>query len=235
MKRTAIFLIFISFLAARMAAAQDWKNEKYLDAVVLGWKVKINTKLVSGDTSILERSLEIFNKELYDISNILPPKALVELKNVVFWFETETIDRGRAAEFLNSGSRLASHGLNPAKGGGIEIVPSRYIAAKVTLENWVVLHELAHAYHSMVLSYDNSEIIGAYKASQASGLYIRVRTAMNFHRRGYASTNYREYFAELSTMYFGHINYYPFDRADLLQYDKKGYDLVEKMWRVNEK
>ena len=55
-------------------------------------------------------------------------------------------------------------------------------------------------------------------------------------RRGYASLNYYEYFAEISEAYFGNeCNFYPFNRQQLKRYDITGYKLLQKLWYLNEK
>lgn len=234
MKYSILFIIFLSITALQTASAQDYANEKYIDIDVLGWKVKVNDKLIEGDTSILKKSLGLFGKELYDISHILPTKAVAALKNVTFWFETETVTHGYTGQYLGSRKWLIKHGANPEKARGIEIVAGRYIDAKAVMEDWVILHELAHAYHHLIFEYDE-RIEKAFKVIKAAGLYANVRQGFNKHHHGYALTNHTEYFAEITTMYFGHNSYYPFDRFDLKHYDPIGYRLVEELWEVNEK
>ena len=236
MKHYNIYFLFLFFFAVQTAAAQDWKNEKYIDIEVLGWKVKVNTRLLEGDTSVLKKSLGLFGKELYDISQVLPSKSLKVLKTVTFWFEKETTTHGYTGEYWSSTSQkyLFRHGADPLKAGGIEIVAGRYIDQKAVMNDWVILHELAHAYHNLVIQYDE-QIQKTFKVIFNANLYADVRKGLDKLHHGYARTNYAEYFAEITTKYFGHSYYYPNDRADLKHYDILGYKLVEKLWRVNEK
>jgi hypothetical protein len=236
MKRYNIFMLFLFLAAAQAAAAQDWKDEKYIDIDVLGWKVKVNTKLLEGDTSVLKKSLGLFGKELNDILHVLPPRSIIILRSVPFWFEKETTTHGYTGEYWPPSSReyLIQHGGNPNKAGGIEIVAGKYIDAKAVMEDWVILHELAHAYHLLTIQYDG-KIKTAYKVIRNAGLYANVRRGLDMNHHGYALTNYKEYFAEITTMYFGHNSYYPFDRFDLKHYDPIGYKLVQDVWEVNEK
>lgn len=228
------FLLF--FFACQTAAAQDWKDEKYIDIDVLGWKVKVNDRLLEGDTSVLKKSLGLFGKELYDISHVLPSKSISILKTIIFWFEKETTTHGYTGEYWppNSQEYLIEHGGDPRKAGGIEIVAGKYIDAKAVFEDWVILHELAHAYHHLTVQYDE-RIRKIYEVILNAGLYRNVRRGLDKLHHGYALTNYKEYFAEITTMYFGHNSYYPFDRFDLKHYDPLGYKLVEDIWEVNEK
>jgi hypothetical protein len=236
MKRPIFSFLLILACGAGQGFGQDYKDEKYIDIDVLGWKVKVNERLIEGDTSVLKKSLGLFGKELYDISHVLPSKSLRVLKTVPFWFEKETTTHGYTGEYWPTNSRryLREHGGDPRKAGSIEIVAGKYIDAKALFEDWVILHELAHAYHDLVIEYDE-RIQTVYKVIRSAGLYANVRRGFDTHHHGYALTNYREYFAEITTMYFGHNSYYPFDRFDLKHYDPIGYKLVEDMWEVNEK
>ncbi len=235
-KNRIILLILFIFFAAGPALGQGYKDEKYIDIDVLGWNVKVNQRLVEGDTSILKKSLGLFGKELFDITHVLPPTSIAILKTVMFWFEKETTTHGYTGEFWPPSAKkyLIDHGGDPRKAGGIEIVAGRYIDAKALMEDWVILHELAHAFNYLQRRFDN-KIKTAYDVILRAGLYANVRRGFDTHHHGYALTNYKEYFAEITTMYFGHNSYYPFDRFDLRHYDPIGYKLVEEMWDVHEK
>ena len=235
--RRHFIILFLLTIYVQVVSAQDYKNEKYIDIEVLGWKVRVNERLIEGDTSLLKKSLALFGKELSAIERVLPKKSLGYIKFVPFWFEKETTTHGFTGEYWppSSGGYLIQHGGNPAKAGGIEIVAGRYFDAKVThADDWVILHELAHAYHYMAIQYDD-RIKKVFDVILRAGLYANVRRGFDTYHHGYALTNYKEYFAELSTMYFGHNSYYPYDRADLKNYDPIGYKMIEDLWEVNRK
>jgi nucleoid-associated protein YejK len=48
--------------------------------------------------------------------------------------------------------------------------------------------------------------------------------------KAYALQNEKEYFAELTEAYLGKNDFYPFQRQELLNYDKNGYKVLEKVW-----
>lgn len=97
----------------------------------------------------------------------------------------------------------------------------------------LMLHELTHAWHWHKYQTAFSVSKESWLASRSQGLYQSQR-----HRNGgivtpgYATTNHREYFAELTTMYFWEANYFPFNRNDLKGYDPKGYEMVERLWGI---
>ncbi len=106
-------------------------------------------------------------------------------------------------------------------------------------EFWVIkplLHELAHAYHLSRWG-DRGEapaaLEQAWRNAKATGLYRNLRDTENpsvTYSEGYALANLREYFAELTVMYFSRCNYGPQSREELKRYDPAGYAVVEKMW-----
>ncbi len=88
----------------------------------------------------------------------------------------------------------------------------------------VLLHELSHAVHHHLFNSNNPQIKAAYDQAIARGLY----------RGRYASTNQREYFAELSCAYFDKLAYRPHSQEELKQYDPIGYRLMEMCWGTQE-
>ena len=93
-----------------------------------------------------------------------------------------------------------------------------------------MLHELAHAYHFLVLGERHPGIAAAYRQAVERKLYDEVEHASGAKRRAYALRNEKEYFAELSEAYFGKNDFYPFSRADLQKHDPAGYRLLDQLW-----
>ena len=94
----------------------------------------------------------------------------------------------------------------------------------------VILHELAHAYHDQILSFDHPEIIAAYDAMKKAGTYEKVLLFNGEEVRHYGLTNHKEYFAEGTEAYFYRNDFYPFVRAELKQHDPQLHDTLEKVW-----
>src|SRR4026209_488224 len=118
---------------------------------------------------------------------------------------------------------------NPAKAGGIEISNS------LNFVNWsraeqpcMVLHELAHAYHFLVLGERHPAIAAAYRQAVGRRSYESVDCFGGGKRRAYALVDEKEYFAELSEAYFCRNDYYPYTRADLQRHDPAGYELRQR-------
>lgn len=96
---------------------------------------------------------------------------------------------------------------------------------------WMLLHELAHALHHRFLGGDaHPGIQQAFRHAQERHLYDQVAYVHGGTRPAYASTDAREYFAELSEAYLGRNDYFPFTRTDLQQHDPEGYAVLRKVW-----
>ena len=94
----------------------------------------------------------------------------------------------------------------------------------------VVLHELAHAYHDQVLSFDHPEIIAAYEKAKAAGNYESVLAHTGKKVKHYGLNNHKEYFAEGTEAFFYRNDFYPFVRAELKNHDPSLHDVLVKIW-----
>ena len=97
----------------------------------------------------------------------------------------------------------------------------------------IVLHELAHAYHDQILSFDDPTILDAFKNAKSEGLYDSVLHMSGNEKLAYAMTDHKEYFAELTEAYFGTNDFYPFVRPELLKHDPVGYEMIETVWGLH--
>ena len=94
----------------------------------------------------------------------------------------------------------------------------------------LVLHELSHAYHDLVLSHNYEPIIEAYEYAIEMQLYDSVQDIAGNFSEAYATTNYKEYFAEITEAFWGKNDYYPFIREELALHDTLGYDVLVEIW-----
>jgi hypothetical protein len=160
----------------------------------------------------------------------MPATRLAALRRVWIWVEWEKKKDG-AAEFHPSAQWLKSHGYNPEKAGHIELSNTRnFVAWSRSAQPWMVLHELAHAYHHLVLGEDCKSIEAAYKQAVDKKLYESVAYCGGGKQKAYALTNAKEYFAELSEAYFGRNDFFPFVRGDLKKHDPQGFQRMEQIW-----
>jgi len=101
---------------------------------------------------------------------------------------------------------------------------------------YLMLHELAHAYHDQVLGFGNSKIRIQYEAARDSGSYESVKRFTGrkiINDKAYGMNNGKEYFAESTEAFFGKNDFYPFDKEELKNHDPKMHDLLIDLWGVS--
>jgi len=99
-------------------------------------------------------------------------------------------------------------------------------------DSWVLLHEMAHAYHDQKIGFQERSIVSAYEDAKKKNLYAPGKLADGRTvAAAYALTNPMEYFAEISESYFGRNDYYPHTHEELRDYDRAGYDAVKNLWK----
>ena len=127
---------------------------------------------------------------------------------------------------------LKEHGMPVKMAKAIEIGNMKAFLSWTYEQPWMVLHELAHAYHDRVTpdGYENADIKSAYTAAMSAKTYESVRHWDGKMARHYACTNPMEYFAEATEAYFGQNDFFPFTNAELKNHDPNGFALMRKIW-----
>ena len=95
---------------------------------------------------------------------------------------------------------------------------------------WVVLHELAHAYHDRVLGFDDPRVKEAFEKYKKGGRGEQVLRHDGRRVRHYALTDHKEFFAEMTAPYFGANDFFPFNRAELRESEPDVYELMRHVW-----
>lgn len=203
--------------------------EKYARREIQGFTVLVHPE-VEKHPDDAKAALAELEAQLKKVCEVVPEKPLAALKKVRFWVEWEAKKNG-AAEFHVSAGWLKDNGYNPDKARGVEINNARnFVAWSKKTQPWMVLHELAHAYHFTVLGADHAGLHAAFKQAQERKLYDRVAFVHGGKRKAYALTSPAEYFAELSEAYFGKNDFFPFTRGELEKHDPAGFEMLKKAW-----
>lgn len=202
-----------------------------------GWTVRVDDRLLQGEASALGmRALRFLEGKLSDITAVVPADKLKKLQSV-----TIVLDRSHgglgAMQYHPSTDWLKEHGYSADLAKCVHIPVAAELPTKrcINEQPWVVLHELAHAYHDQVLGFDEPRIIEAYLRFKASGrgdaslLYDGTRV------RHYALTDEKEFFAEMTEAYFGTNDFFPFNRAELQEAEPEIYQLLVDIWETPSK
>lgn len=197
---------------------------------VEGWTVHVNKRLLAEKTGLAGRSLKLLQVKLYDINRLVPAKPLAKLHAVPIWLELDNDKFAPCAQYHPSKKWLQTHGFNPIKAKSVEISSAQRFLTWSIDQPFMILHELAHAYHDRVLGFQNKTILSAYRQAVASKSYDSVLRINGRKARHYALTNAREYFAESTEAWFGTNDFYPFVRAELQRHDPTMVRVLKEIW-----
>lgn len=217
------------------------KTWTYQKITIHGWTVYWENNLAKDETLTNDLNAEL-EKSFATIEKAVPTEPLAFLKTIPVWISDEPDYRMRPNErgqipFHRSAEWLRIRGYNPHMAPGVHVINPRAVLYEHKMFEWgpmTILHELAHAYHNLVLKLDDKRVKKAYRKARNKGLYRRVpeRSNPNVKAEAYANTNEEEYFAELTEAYFGRNDWYPQDRAELKKHDPVGFSMIEETWKV---
>ena len=222
--------------------AVDWEPiPGYKYRSILGFNVLINHTVLEEQARSTQRRkpLEVLELELGMLVHTLPPRAVDILRQILIWVEWDKMDdvkngpamAQRAVACYHPGNNLKhrysyTSAESFVKSNAVEIESMKLLCDEHQGDEhrMVLLHEVTHAVHHHLFDFDNPTIKMAYRNAMEHHLY----------QDKYASTNEKEYFAELSCAYFNHLHYEPKTREELKQYDPVGYRMMELTWGTPE-
>ncbi|MGB0766615.1 MAG: zinc-dependent peptidase [Phycisphaeraceae bacterium] len=205
----------------------------YQDDEVLGWGLRVHEDLVA-DEALYERVKNEIHNQLYLVAQTLPEDKVALMKAVPIWVELDN-PYSRAAQYHPSRQWLASNGYLPEKAKCVEISNAKsFLHRRAHHKANTMLHEFAHAFHDLHLSFGRQDIIESFKRAEASKSYDEVLRIGSGERRQrhYAMTDHKEYFAEATEAFFGCNDYYPFVRPELKAHDPTVFAIIKEVWGV---
>jgi hypothetical protein len=198
-----------------------------------GWTVRIDNRLLEPPHEELGRqALRFLEAKLVEIRAVVPAEPLAELQKVVIVLDLECDGLG-AMQYHPNADWLAEHGYPRELAKCVHLPQAADVATRrnINEQPWVILHELAHAYHDQVLGFDEPRIAAAYDQFKASGRGDAALLYDGTRVRHYGLTDPKEFFAEMTEAYFGSNDFYPFNRAELKESEPRLYELLERIWR----
>lgn len=228
-KRVRGLALILVGVCAQAAWAYD-PADRYETRQIEGWTVRVNKRLAEADAALAERTLAHLRHHLYAIVHRLPEPAVARLREVPIWVELE--DKLHPGMCYHPDRKwLVEHDYHPEKARCVELANARNFLTWSIDQPWMVLHELAHAYHDRVLGFEQPEIRAAFERAAASKDYETTLHASGQTRRAYALTDHKEFFAELSEAYFGTNDFFPFVRGELRRHDPESFALLGRLWQ----
>lgn len=210
-------------------------REKFYDPVQKefeGWPVMVDPKLLQKKhEETASRAFEALENHLQRVKYIMPQRSLAKLQQLGIWIELDNSGLSNM-QYHPDRNWLIGHGQDPRLAKHVHIPhASRLYERHMWVKHpYVVLHELAHAYHDQVLGFDHPGIRETFRRAKESGSYDKVLLYTGKRVQHYAMTNHKEYFAETSEAYFGVNDFYPFVRAELKEHDPDAFSLMQEVW-----
>ena len=231
-KRITVILGLCLVCVSAFAAVPPALPTKHTTRNIEGWSVRVDDRLLAGENvAIGERALKLLTARLVAIEIVLPEPALTKLRAVTIELD---LDYGelKAMQYHPDAGWLKEHGYSEtlAKCAHIPRADDFLSPYENHRMPWVVLHELAHAYHDQVLGFENPRIEAVWKKFCESGKYKSVLTSPGHMREHYGLTNAKEFFAEMTESYFGSNDFYPFVTGELKQAEPEIFTLMSDLW-----
>ena len=216
---------------AEEPAPEPAKPESHTERTIEGWTVRVDDRLLADGQPLGKRSLRLLTHQLAAAAEVLPADKLARLRQVPIWLDL-THGALRSPQYHPSAQWLADHGYSQSLARCVHIPDAAYFAAAPFQREqpWGVMHELAHAWHDQVLSFEHERIQAAWERFRAQPRYESVLHASGKQRPHYALTNPQEFFAEMTEAYFGMNDFFPFNQAELRRDDPETFDLLTDLW-----
>ena len=199
-----------------------------------GWTVHVDPQLLKGEHREMgAAALKMLANHLQRVAILIPEPQLDKMKKLEIWIEYRHPTLG-AMQYHPSAGWLKSNGhdLRLAKKVHITRAESLLSRQQMLKHPAVILHELAHAYHDQVLSFDEPRVVAAFAKAKKAGIYEQSLLYNGDTVRHYGLSNHKEYFAEGTEAFFYRNDFYPFVRAELKEHDPTLDDLLADIWGV---
>jgi len=230
-----VLAILLSVAVSSSRRLQAEETPQFYDPVeqqIEGWTVAVDPLLLSeAHAEAGRKALAALANHLQRVKYIVSEERVVELQKLRIWVELKNAKLGNMQYHPDKGWLIA-HGHDPRLAKHVHIpIAQQLLDRKMWAQHpYVVLHELAHAYHDQVLSFDQADIIASYNAAKKKASTKKVLVYTGQEVRHYGLSNHKEYFAESTEAYFGVNDFYPFVRAELKAHDPTMFALMIKVW-----
>jgi hypothetical protein len=199
------------------------KEFKYSPYIMNGMTFMVHSSLADNRAEMV-RAIEYASKIFSEVEKTIPntTKKFRKEKCKIFLYELEFSNGGM--EYVRRGQSVWDKRHNSTTDHSI-VIARAYSYSKTGHNGFAyLLHEMTHFHHLDILGNKlDNEIKKAYRLALSNPKYAGV----------YASSNYLEYFAEISTAYLldaHRTSRFPKGSKELYTYDKVGYSLCKKAW-----
>jgi hypothetical protein len=212
--------------------AEPAKPTSHTDRKLEDWTIHVDDRLQKGpDEALGTRALRFLEGKLMDIKAVVPEDRLKKLQSVTIVLD---LSHGRIGpmQYHPDANWLRENGYSTDLAKCVHIPEAADLPTRrhINEQPWVILHELAHAYHDQILGFDEPRIKDAYEKFKKSGHGDNALMYNGKRGRHYALTDHKEFFAEMTEAYFGVNDFFPFNRAELREAEPEIFALLRDIW-----
>jgi hypothetical protein len=204
----------------------------HTDQQLEGWTIRVDDRLLTPEHAELgKRALRFLEAKLVEIKIAVPEDRVKKLQSVVIVLDLEHGDLGPMQYHPDAGW-LKSNGYSDKLEKCVHLPRAKDLATRrnVREQPWVILHELAHAYHDQFLTFDDLRVIKAYDLFKQGGRGEKTLLYSGDRVKHYGLTNHKEFFAEMTEAYFGTNDFYPFTQAELKESEPETFEVLREIW-----
>ena len=219
-------------LAGGLRAADSPQPAARTDRTLEGWTLRVDDRLLKGpDAELGTKALRFLEGKLADIKVVVPEDKVKKLQAVTIVLDLTCGDIG-PMQYHPSAGWLKANGYPTSLEKCVHLPRAADLMTKrnVREQPWVILHELAHAYHDQVLGFDDPRVKECYEAYKTAGRGEKALLHSGTRVKHYGLTNEKEFFAEMTEAYFGSNDFFPFNRAELKDSEPEIYELMQRVW-----
>ena len=235
--KLTIAICFLLLAIACPISQRSWSEDKekpayeptanYESRDIEGWTVLVNKRLLNEKQELGDKAIRLLALQLYQIKTLVPQRQVVELQKIKIWLDD---DPRNQIHYHPERQWLVDNGFNPDRAKAVDIGVADQFVNVYREQPFVVLHELAHAYHDQVLGFEDERIKHVYELAVAGKEYESVLKIQEHKGRHYALTDHKEFFAEATESFLGTNDFYPFVRSELKEHDLQAYELLQEIW-----
>ena len=203
-----------------------------------GWTIRADDRLLGDapDAALGTRALRFLEAKLVEIKAVVPAERLKDLQGVTIVLDLNCGNLG-SMQYHPDAGWLKANGFPTDLAKCVHLPRAADVATRrnINEQPWVILHELAHAYHDQKLSFDEPRIKAAHEKFKESGHGDAALLYNGKRVKHYGLTNQMEFFAEMTESFFGVNDFFPFNRAEVQEAEPELFQLLTEIWISPEK
>ena len=197
------------------------------------WTIRVDDRLLGDapDAELGTRALRFLEAKLVEIKAVVPAERVKDLQDVTIVLDLNCGKLG-AMQYHPDAGWLKANGFPTDLAKCVHLPRATDVATRrnINEQPWVILHELAHAFHDQKLSFDEPRIKAAHEKFKASGHGDAALLYDGKRVKHYGLTNHKEFFAEMTESFFGVNDFFPFNRAELQEAEPELFQLLTEIW-----